>query len=231
MLAFLILAGALHAQTFEAASIHPNPTGREGSVLDFEDTGLLRANNVSLKMLIRSAYSLQDDQIIGGPKWLDSDRYDIEAKTGHAIGGEEEKGFRQHLLADRFQLKTHSEKREMPVYKLEVTKDGFLLKPTQANSSQIRQTRGAGRNQIMVVRISIHQFAGMLGKSLGRIVQDNTGISGDYDFTFTWDPDGTSDSVPSVFAALQEQMGLRLESGKAIMDVLVIDSAEKASEN
>ena len=83
----------------------------------------------------------------------------------------------------------------------------------------------------MVVRISIHQFAGMLGKSLGRIVQDNTGISGDYDFTFTWDPDGGSDSVPSVFAALQEQMGLRLESGKAIMDVLVIDSAEKASEN
>ena len=231
MLAFLILAGALHAQTFEAASIHPNPTGREGSVLDFEDTGLLRANNVSLKMLIRSAYSLQDDQIIGGPKWLDSDRYDIEAKTGHPIREAEEKAFLQHLLADRFQLKTHSEKREMPVYKLEVTKDGFLLKPTQANSSQIRQTRGAGRNQITVVRISIHQFAGMLGKSLGRIVQDNTGISGDYDFTFTWDPDGGSDSVPSVFAALQEQMGLRLESGKAIMDVLVIDSAEKASEN
>jgi len=65
MLAFLILAGALHAQTFEAASIHPNPSGREGSVLDFEDSGLLRANNVSLRMLIRSASSLQDDQIAG----------------------------------------------------------------------------------------------------------------------------------------------------------------------
>jgi uncharacterized protein (TIGR03435 family) len=229
--AFLVLAGALHAQTFEAASIHPNPTGREGSVVNFEDTGLLRANNVSLKMLIRSAYSLQDDQIIGGPKWLDSDRYDIEAKTGHPIQGSEEKLFLQHLLADRFQLKTHTEKRELPVYKLEVAKTGFLLKPSQANSSQIRQTRGAGRNQITVVRISIHQFAGMLGKFLGRIMQDNTGITGDYDFTFTWDPDGTSASVPSVFAALQEQLGLHLESGKAIMDVLVIDSAEKASEN
>jgi len=227
----LILAGALHAQKFEAASIHPNSSGRDGSVVDFEDTGLLRANNVSLRTLIRSAYSLQDDQITGGPKWLDSDRYDIEARTGHAIRAAEEKAFLQDLLADRFQLKTHTEKRELPVYRLEVAKSGFLLKPSQANSSQIRQTRGAGRNQIMVVRISIHQFAGMLGKSLGRIVQDNTGITGDYDFTFTWDPEGASDSVPSVFAALQEQMGLRLEAGKAIMDVLVIDSAEKASEN
>jgi uncharacterized protein (TIGR03435 family) len=71
----------------------------------------------------------------------------------------------------------------------------------------------------------------MLGKFLRRIVQDDTGIAGDYDFTFTWDPDGASETVPSLFAALQEQMGLRLESGKAIMDVLVVDSAEKASEN
>jgi uncharacterized protein (TIGR03435 family) len=71
----------------------------------------------------------------------------------------------------------------------------------------------------------------MLGKTLGRIVQDNTGLSGNYDFTLTWDPDGASASIPSLFAALQEQMGLRLESGKAIMDVLVVDSAEKASEN
>jgi uncharacterized protein (TIGR03435 family) len=72
----------------------------------------------------------------------------------------------------------------------------------------------------------------MLGKSLGRIVQDNTSLKGDYDFTLTWDPEGSSGStVPSLFAALQEQMGLRLESGKAIMDVLVVDSAEKASEN
>lgn len=229
--AFLVLAGALHAQTFEAASIHPNPGGKEGSVVDFEETGLLRTSNASLKMLIRSAYGLQNDQIVGGPKWLDSDGYDIEAKTGHPIRDAEEKPLLQHLLADRFQLKTHTEKRELPVYKLEVAKDGFLLKPSQASSSQIRQTRGAGRNQITVVRISIHQFAGMLGKSAGRIVQDNTGLTGDYDFTLTWDPEGNSDSVPSLFAALQEQMGLRLESGKAIMDVLVVDSAEKASEN
>src|SRR6185312_13983752 len=128
ILAFLILAVALHAQTFEAASIHPNATGREGSVIDFEDSGLLRANNVSLKMLMRSAYSVQDDQIIGGPKWLDVDRYDIEAKTGHAIKGEEEKAFLQHLLADRFQLKLHTEKRELPVYRLAVGKNGPLVK-------------------------------------------------------------------------------------------------------
>jgi uncharacterized protein (TIGR03435 family) len=231
ILTLLILAGALHAQTFEAASIHPNPGGTEGSVVDFEDSGLLRASNASLKMLIRSAYGVQADQIIGGPKWLDSDRYDIEAKTAGRIRESDEQPLLRHLLADRFHLKTHTEKRELTVYKLEVAKNGFLLKPSQSNSSQIHSSRGAGRNQISVVRIGIRQFAGMLGKSLGRIVQDGTGIAGDYDFTLTWDPDGSSDSVPSLFAALQEQMGLRLESSKAIMDVLVVDSAEKASEN
>jgi uncharacterized protein (TIGR03435 family) len=229
--AFLILAGVLHAQTFEAASIHPNPGGTEGSVVDFEDTGLLRARNVSLRMLMRSAYSVQDDQIIGGPKWLDSDRYDIDAKTGGPIKGTDEKLFLQHLLADRFHLKLHTDKRELPVYRLEVAKNGPLVKPSQSNSSQIRTSHNPGHNEISVVRISIRQFAGMLGRFVGRTVQDATGITGDYDFTLTWDPDGTSATVPSLFAALQEQMGLRLESGKAIMDVLVVDNAEKASEN
>jgi uncharacterized protein (TIGR03435 family) len=105
------------------------------------------------------------------------------------------------------------------------------VKQSQSNSSQIRTSRNPGHNEISVVRISIRQFAGMLGRFVGRTVQDNTGITGDYDFTLTWDPDGVSTTVPSLFAALQEQMGLRLESGKAIMDVLVVDSAEKASEN
>jgi uncharacterized protein (TIGR03435 family) len=231
LLLLLILAGALQAQTFEAASIHPNASSAEGSVIDFEDTGLLRASNVSLKMLMRSAYSVQDDQIIGGPKWLDLDRYDIEAKTGHPIQGKDEKAFLQHLLADRFQLKLHTEKRELPVYRLAVAKNGPLVKPSQSNSSQIRTSRNPGHNEITVVRISIHQFAGMLGRFVGRTVQDATGMTGDYDFTLTWDPEGTSATVPSLFTALQEQMGLRLESGKAIMDVLVVDSAEKASEN
>jgi len=231
ILALLILAGALHAQKFEAASIHPNSGGREGSVVNFEDTGVLRAANVSLKMLIRSAYSVQDDQIIGGPKWLDVDRYDIEARTLGPIKGTEERPLLQHLLADRFQLKMHTEQRELPVFRLQVAKDGPLVKQSQSNSSQIRTSRNPGRNEISVVRISIRQFAGMLGRFVGRTVQDNTGITGDYDFTLTWDPDGVSTTVPSLFAALQEQMGLRLESGKAIMDVLVVDSAEKASEN
>jgi uncharacterized protein (TIGR03435 family) len=231
ILAFLILAGALHAQKFEAASIHPNPSGTEGSVINFEDSGVLRAANVSLRMLIRSAYSVQDDQIIGGPKWLDVDRYNIEARTLGPIKGPEERLLLQHLLADRFALRLHTDKRELPVYRLEIAKNGPLIKQSQSNSSEIRTSRNPGHNQISVVRIGIRQFAAMLGRFVGRTVQDATGITGDYDFTLTWDPDGASATVPSLFAALQEQMGLRLESGKAIMDVLVIDSAEKASEN
>jgi len=221
-LAFVWILSGQTTNTFEAAAIHPNLSGNEGSVLDFGEDGNLRVTN---------AYGVQADQIIGGPKWLDTDRYDIVAKAGRRIAGAQEQTLMQSLLAERFKLKVHTEKRELTVYGLEVAKTGLLVKPSQSQSSEIHNNRGPGRNQISVVNIGIHQFAGMLGRQLGRIVVDKTGLSEGYDFTLTWDPEGQSESVPSIFAALQEQMGLKLESQKAMTDVLVVDSAEKASEN
>lgn len=230
ILVFACLSYAQTVNTFEAASIHPNPSGDERSVIDLGASGRLKATNTTLKNLIRSAYGVQADQIIGGPKWLDTDRYDVDAKAIGPITGAQEQPLIQNLLADRFKLKTHREQRELTVYGLEVTKAG-LIKQSTANGSEIRNNRGPGRNQIIVVRIGMNQFAGMLGRQLGRIVVNKTNLAGDYDFTLTWDPEGQSETVPSIFAALQEQMGLKLDSQKAMMDVLVIDNAEKATEN
>lgn len=228
---FACLSCAQTVNTFEAASIHPNESGRDGSAVNLGNDGRLTATNVSLKSLIRSAYGLQNDQVTGGPKWLDEDRYDITAKTAGRITDQQQQPLLQNLLADRFKLKVHRDKQELTVYVLGIGKNGFLLKPSQSESSQIRSNRGTGRSEITVVNISIRQFAGMLGRQLGRYVVDKTGLTGGYDFTFTWDPEGQSETVPSVFAALQEQLGLKLESQKAMVDVLVVDSAQKASEN
>jgi len=228
----IVCTCAAVAQTFEAASIHPNLSGTEGSVIDLEPTGRLKVTNSSLKTLIRAAYGIQNDQIVGGPKWLDTDRYDIDGKTIGKISSDQEQPLMQNLLADRFRLKVHKERRELTVYVMELAKNGPLFKQSTSASSAIHNNRGLGKSQISCVKISIPQFAGMLAKQIGRGVIDKTGLRGEYDFSLEFDPEQTPDStVPSVFAALQEQMGLRLESQKGMVDVLVIDNAEKASAN
>jgi uncharacterized protein (TIGR03435 family) len=230
--AILTVAFAQTSPTFEVASIHPNQAGAEGSVIDLPETGRLRVTNATLKTLIRAAYGIQNDQISGGPKWLDSDRYDIEARTSGPITEDQDQPLLQSLLADRFRLKTHREQRELTVYGLMLAKNGPLFSKSTGTSSSIHTNHGPGESRIAVTGISIGQFAGMLGNRMGRIVTDKTGLSGNYDFTLVWDPDSTPGSTfPSVFAALQEQMGLRLESQKATVPVLVIDSADHPSDN
>lgn len=232
VLVFVSVAPAQTAIKFEVASIHPNVGGSEGSVLNLPESGRLSVVNATLKTLIQFAYGVQNDQVIGGPKWLDTDRYDIEAKTSAPVPQNREQPLMQNLLADRFRLKVHRERRELTVYVLELAKNGPLFKKNTSGSSSIHTNHGPGQSQISVTGISMNQFAGMLGKQMGRGVLDKTGLRGNYDFSLAWDPDQTPGStVPSVFAALQEQMGLRLESQKAMVDVLAIDSAEKASEN
>jgi uncharacterized protein (TIGR03435 family) len=224
------------AQTFEVASIHPNPGGTTDSIVNFPETGRLTVTNATLKTLIRAAYGIQNDQISGGPKWLDTDRYDIEARTSGPITEDQDQPLLQSLLAERFHLKTHREQRELTVYELVVAKNGPLFSKTfsksTGTSSSIHTNHGPGESRIAVTGISIGQFAGMLGNRMGRIVTDKTGLAGNYDLTLVWDPDSTPGStVPSVFAALQEQLGLRLDSQKAMVPVLVIDSADHPSDN
>jgi uncharacterized protein (TIGR03435 family) len=242
-LAVLMLAGSLmprwivfaqqpQAFSFEVASIHSNNTGAEGSIVNFPETGRLSVTNASLKTLVRNAYGVQNDQIAGGPAWLDRDRYDIQAKTAGQIREEQEGPLIQDLLASRFHLKVRWETRELPVYVLAVGQGGPKFKQSEGPNGSMRQSRGSGKAEIAVTRVSMSQLAGMLGKQMGRIVQNKTALESYYDFALTWDPDQAADSLgPSIFAALREQLGLKLEAAKGPVPVLVIEHAEKPDAN
>jgi uncharacterized protein (TIGR03435 family) len=217
---------------FEVASIKPNQSGTEGTDFDMDNNGRLSVVNATLRALIRNAYRVQNDQIKGGAKWIDADRWNIEAKTAAPIRSGEAGPLLQNLLADRFQLKTHRETAEMPVYALRVGKNGPKFKANTGGESDSHTHHGTGKVEVSVTGESMGRLAEILSRQLGRVVEDKTGLTGRYDFTLEWDPAQTPDStIPSIFTALQEQLGLRLESGKGPVEVLVIDQVEKPTEN
>jgi len=229
------MALAQSPQKFEVASIRPAADGTRGTSFDMFEGGLLRVTSVTLYSLIRSAWMLQSSQVSGGPGWLDSDRYDIEAKSGQPerIDTEHLQPLLQNLLVDRFALKFHWETRELPVYALVVDKSGPRLKPDPDAPMTILNTRhGSGKARIIGTKISMEEFARSIGTELGRVAIDKTGLAGGYDVDFEWETEPAADSLsPSIFTALREQLGLRLETQKAPVNVLVIDSVERASAN
>jgi uncharacterized protein (TIGR03435 family) len=197
--------------------------------------------------LIYNAYDVRSvhDYPPGLPAWADKDRFDVDAKanddTVAAIkklsNKEQEQLTRdmlQSLLADRFQLCVHYESKVRPIYELVLAKGGSKLKPLPAG-----QKPGWGkfdRGEFMLRNKSIAEFANGLSFSnvVGRTVVDKTGLTGNYDFDLKWTPDdqqGTPDAGPTLFTALGEQLGLKLESTKAPVDVVVIDHVERPSEN
>jgi uncharacterized protein (TIGR03435 family) len=236
---------------FEVSTVKQNKSGNTGSVFSFQN-GRFTAWNVSLMSLIgREAYGITDLQISGGPKWLNSERFDIEAKTDSSVEDKlrrlegdqrklQEQRILQQLLADRFKLATHWDTRELPVYALVVGKKGpNLHASTEPNAGPhtffstgqfIAQDRTLGE-------IARAWTQGLSGE-LGRVVVDQTGIKGRYDLTLRWTPDigavpmkgdnaSPAPSEPSLFTAIQEQLGLKLESTRAKVQVLVIDQAER----
>jgi len=236
--AFLLTIPALLAQTpasFEVASVRPDRSGSLNTQINLMEGGRLSITNASLKTLIRNAYGLQAFQFDGGPGWLDTDMYDIEAKTGRAekITEAQLPALLQTLLADRFHLKVHWESREAAVYALLIDKGGLKMKASSSDEVPSGDTgRGVNRMHIKGVALPVSFLAQNLGNRLGRIVIDKTGLTGKYDFAIEWDPQSDAESTgPSLFTVLKEQLGLRLETQKGHMDVLVVDSAEKASDN
>jgi uncharacterized protein (TIGR03435 family) len=233
------------APAFEAASIKPS-TAEPGSSSGIPTKkGSISARNVTLKRCIRGAYDVQESQIVGGPKWAGEDRYDIDAKAAGPAGDHELMAMLQSLLSERFKLAFHRETRGLPGYALVVGKSGLKAKRSQ---------RGAGcrsnssREAIDAEACGMRQLAQKLSEVIHLPVADLTGIEGEFDFQLKWTPDdmraqppssgdkpGTAlvdlANGPSVFPALQEQLGLRLEPRRVPTEVLVIDHAEKASEN
>jgi len=222
--------------SFEAAAIHPDTVGASaGTGFDFNGT-TLKVRNMTLQDLIRNAYRVQSDQIVGRPAWLDSDRYDIEAKTGgtEKIPPELFRTMLQNLLADRFGLKTHHEIRQMTVFVLLTDKGGAKLHENTDGGSgnQVNTDMTAGKAVLTVTRMSMGQLSGYIGNKLSRVVVDKTELKGVYDFILEWDPEqAPGETGASMFTGLREQLGLRLESQKAPVDVMVIDSVARPSEN
>jgi uncharacterized protein (TIGR03435 family) len=241
---------------FEVASIKPNESMSGGMSLNRVPGGGFNCSNVTLRMLITFAYDIRDHQLSGGPGWIDTDRYDITARLDHDSAAAEPQGFSdassarlrarvRALLADRFKLAVRSETKEMPVYALVVAKNGPHLEEWKTGvGPQIRGQAGL----LTCKKVSMKMFAErVLAQRLGRAVLDKTGLGGDFDFEVKYaeegppakpgvDPAGgapaaSEPSGPTFLIAMQEQLGLKLESQKGPVEFFIVTHAEKASAN
>jgi uncharacterized protein (TIGR03435 family) len=232
--------------TFDVISIHENNTATDGHhhIYNNPSESHFRTVNLSLKDLLQFAYDLPKSQIIGGPPWLDSTMFDIDAKSDPSIDAElqalpadqarhRKQLMVQVLLADRFKLVAHQETRQLPVYALVVAKGGPKFKPSGINGTTI--STGRARLHVAGTDDTVALLARELAQVLGRVVLNNTGISGRYDLTLQWTPDDAGppdpNMPPGIFTAIQEQLGLKLESTKGSVPVLVLDQVETPSAN
>src|SRR5687768_10180243 len=239
LLGVAIAAGSVNAQpalpVFEVASVRPNQSGSQNSSSGRVAGNRYTATNVTLVSLLRVAYGLQEFQIDGQPRWTDLDRFDIVATIPDGGRADEWPLMVQTLLRDRFKLTFHREQRRAPVFALTVAKNGHKLTP--ADPSKCRNPTGTcGFNgsptQIDGTSVSMAQLAARLSRSIGVMVVDKTGLDSLFDITLQWTVEdqfrgrGASAS-PTIFTAIQEQLGLRLDSTTGAVDVLVVDNVEK----
>jgi uncharacterized protein (TIGR03435 family) len=226
-------------QRFEVASIKPDQSGDGGS-RSSNNTGRFSATNMSAFTLILNAYDMREYQVFNAPSWARTERYDVNA-VWPGQPGEPRTRFMtmlQNMLADRFGLKAHYERRELPIYELvRARSDGRLgekLKPSSeaapgSNAAGGGRITGAGPASFRMQRAELSVLAGQLGSFVGRPVVDRTGLTGQFDLQLTWVPDqvAADPTGPSIFTAIQEQLGLKLEAARGTVDVLVIDSVER----
>ena len=245
VLALTILAHAAYGQAaakFEVASIKTASPAETERSLTHNAGARLTTSNATLKMLILLAYQVMPYQVSGGPNWLESDGFDIEAKAANPKATQAQ--FRQmiqRLLADRFQLKVHMGAAELPVYALVAAKGGARLVEAKNDNAEVSMNID-GPGHMTGVKATMPMLANTLTRPLQRKVVDETGLAGAYNFELRFLPDRkpprpgddaappTGDG-PSLFTALQEQLGLSLKAGKGPVEVLVIDHAERPSEN
>lgn len=259
--------------SFEVASIKPNRSGDMRMRLGIRP-GMFSATGVSAKLLITYAYNVQPFQLSGGPSWLDSEKYDIEAKEEDSLNEELQKlppdqrdepiRLRvQSLLADRFKLSLTRQAKELPVYALVVAKNGPKLQSAKPGDTYPNGFKGPdgrahpgrmgmGPGQLAAQGVPLALLAQQLSQQLGRTVLDQTGLKGNYDFELKWTPDQSpgampmspegirpgsdnapppDSSGPSIFTAIQEQLGLKLEPTRGPVEVLVINHIERPSED
>ena len=197
----------------------------------------MRCTNVTLKRCIEGAYGVGEDRVVAGPDWLDSDRYQITGQADRPVGDNDLMAMLQALLAERFKLVLHRESRRGESVVLEVAKGGpkLQLAPDGASASWKNM-----HDHIEATKITMGGFAGILARSLNLPVVDGTGLTGAFNFTLRWNPDNADalerDEAAAALesemsTAIARQLGLKLTPRRIPLEVLVIDHAEKPSEN
>jgi uncharacterized protein (TIGR03435 family) len=233
---------------FDVAVIKPNTSGGPGKGFGIRGRQF-STMNTSVSDMITFAYGLHARQITGGPGWIETEKYDVTAKP-EGEGQPNDKQWKtmvQKLLADRFQLTFHREKKELSVYAIVVGKNGPKLTKSAGNPSGLPGLFFRGLGNLPATNATIADFAGVMQSAvLDRPVVDQTGLEGRFDFQLKWTPDETqfggmgarvpspaddAAAPPDLFTAMQDQLGLKLQATKAAADVIVIDRVSKPSEN
>ena len=234
--------------TFDVASVKPHTSGELMSMVA-QPGGRFVATNVPLRLVIRTAYQVQDDQISGEPEWVNAERFDIVAKTDAPDPLQRLVPMLQSLLADRFKLLTHRDTKELPVFALSLARrDGTLgpkLRLTACPDIDVDLARpqpcanvSTGRGELRLRGFPFGQFLPYLAPYVNRVIVDRTGLTARYDIELNWTPDrlaqaAAPDAAPadpnavSIFTAIQEQLGLKLEPSRAPVEVLVIDRVQR----
>jgi uncharacterized protein (TIGR03435 family) len=238
--------------SFEVTSVKPSTAADRQIIMVMRPGGRFTSRNIPLRLLIRTAYQIQDDQIVDAPDWIRTERFDLLATASGTPGMGEAVEMLKSLLADRFKLRLHTDRRELPVYNLVRAENVTVtpgFKPTECPPPEddLRQPRpcaGIGNppGQLILHGTGMAQFQAFLSPVVNRVVVDRTGLDGRYDIDLRFTPDrpqpaggaaapdraaaGDPD-IPTIFTAVQEQLGLKLESGRAVVDVLVVDDVTR----
>jgi bla regulator protein blaR1 len=264
-------AGSAAPVVIEVASIKPSEPAACGEYPNIENrNGRLDMTCVTLKLMIQIAYGVNEFQVAGGPEWLGSSRWNIAAKAANPVHDPAEekdistltdqerktnleklRAMVQALLTERFQLQTHRETKQLPMYSLTVARGGPKLKSNDNVASPDAGGLRPGRGYLAGTQVGMSFVVQTLSQIMGRPIEDRTGLKGKYDFELKWTPDqgsansasggalppsqadaaATDPNATTIFTALQEQLGLKLDSGKAPVEVVVVDHVEKALAN
>jgi uncharacterized protein (TIGR03435 family) len=260
VVAALPLAAQSDAPRFEVASVRPILGPSASSIWNLLPSGRFVATNSQLRSLIVNAYGVMHERLLGGPDWIDSDRFDILASAPAGTSESTMLTMLQTLLADRFKLVLRREAREMAVYSLVIAQsDGHIekaLRPVDCKASRteskavmrkavappcsalLMRQPGTGMVTYQSEGVDLNGLANTLSRRVGRPVINRTGLAGEFQFELSWLQDmqagaapAAANDGPSLFTALQEQLGLKLESSRGPVEVLVIESVERPTPN
>jgi uncharacterized protein (TIGR03435 family) len=225
------------AQRFEVASVKPSDADPKSSSGINTGHGRLDAHNVTVMRCIIGAYGVGPNQVSGGPAWLESDRFEISAKAELPVNDDAAlMGMLQGLLAERFKLVLRRETRMLPAFVLEVARNGPKLERAQDGESWTSTSNNKSGLLIDARNTGMDAFAQILARKMELPVVNHTGLEGIFNFKLQWTPesakpvDGGPEGAP-IYTAIQEQLGLRLRSQKAPVEILVIDHVERPTAN